>query len=120
MGSVYLDVHEQEGFVNQMQLYITPRIVEVAQPLAKHMIEAHLRNLANSGTQDGHRELDEHTRLALEKMFAICGRELYGDGDLEGFLLSMATPVCFQSPLTARDRPNMPAGNGKIGSFPLP
>merc|ERR1712113_540472 len=97
-------------------------MVEVAQPLVKRMIGAHLNNLAAShkDLSYSHKDLDESTKQALTTMFTICGREVYGDDNIKGFLTSMACPVYFQTPLTAKDRPHMPAGNGKIGSFPLP
>lgn len=120
--SVYLDVQEQEGFVNQMQFYATPRMVEVAQPLVKQMIKAHLKNLSVAKGDIGHchKELDEITKQALTTMFTTCGSEIYEGDNIKDFLISMARPVDFKSPLTAKDRRHMPAGNGNIGSFPLP
>lgn len=120
--SVYLDVHEQEQFVQQMPFYLTTRMLEVAPSLAHAMINAHQQRLSESGDVKSS-SLDPETVVALRAAFsqvrATSASEL-GGLEVEQFLAKMAGVVRFRSPMTAKDRPNMPAGTGAVGSYPLP
>merc|ERR1712117_68340 len=97
-------------------------MLEVAPTMARAMIAAHQRRLSECDSTKS-TSLDPLTVKALRAAFAqgaVTFGTDQGEDGLPPFLARMACVVSFRSALTAKDRPNMPAGSGAVGSYPLP